>query len=62
MSIEERKIIRKRIVGCVLATDMAKHFKELGILKQMISDNDISEGENVSKLIDGVEEVKKFEN
>ena len=41
---------------------MAKHFKELGILKQMISDNDISEGENVSKLIDGVEEVKKFEN
>jgi len=37
MDDEERKEIRKRMVHMVLATDMSKHFKDLGTFKSKIN-------------------------
>lgn len=52
MTKNEFKLFRKRIIGLILATDMAKHTSDLAQLKNLISNNDISNGKNVEKLID----------
>lgn len=46
MSREEFKIFRKRTIGLILATDMARHAADLSSLNTMISEkNIVGEGE-----------------
>lgn len=40
--VNDFKELRKRIVSMVLATDMSKHFSDLGRLKQRINSNDFA--------------------
>jgi len=37
LSKEEFKIFRKRVIGLILGTDMAKHFDELSKLKSILA-------------------------
>jgi len=48
---EEFKTFRKRAVGCILATDMAKHAQDLSALKLMIGAKEIKNGSNVESII-----------
>jgi hypothetical protein len=50
LAIEEKRSIRKRIIGCVLATDMAKHAGDMAQLKSLIESNRIKNGHGVENL------------
>jgi hypothetical protein len=52
ISIDERKVIRKRVVECILATDMARHGSDLASLKTVIESKGISHGKNSEMAID----------
>lgn len=50
---DDQKLFRKRVVGCILATDMAKHTEDLEILKCKIEEKGVSlEKDNSHLLID----------
>ena len=48
---EEFMIFRKRVIGLILATDMANHAGHLSSLKNIISEHEIEKGKNVQKWI-----------
>jgi hypothetical protein len=48
---QEFKLFRKRVIGLILATDMAKHASDLAQLKTLIANNNISNGKNVENLL-----------
>jgi len=58
----EFRIIRKRIIESVLATDMSQHSKSISALKNKINVHDIKNGENVSAIIDSTDSSVKFDN
>jgi hypothetical protein len=60
MSIDDYKIMRKRIIECVLATDMSFHTKELNTMKMKIENYDIKDGMNVNKIFENVDNVALF--
>jgi hypothetical protein len=62
LSPQEFKIFRKRAIGFILGTDMAKHFDEISKLKLVLNDCGIENGENIEKLIEFEEEKKVFDN
>lgn len=57
---EDYKIIRKRVIECVLATDMTLHNKEYQFLKMRIATFNISKGSNVEKILEGLDNVTKY--
>lgn len=62
MTKQEFKLFRKRVIGMILATDMAKHASDLAQLKTMISNNGIQNGKNVEQLIACDDENQVFGN
>lgn len=59
---EEFRQIRRRMISCILATDMGFHFKHLSTLKAKIATFDIKNGENIEKLIAADSSSKYNEN
>ena len=57
---ENYRLIRKRMIGCVLATDMIFHNKQFNFVKDNITNFNISKGENRDKILENVNE-KIFE-
>lgn len=51
LSNQEFKLFRKRVIGLILATDMAKHAADLSQLKTTLAEFDIKEGHNVEMLV-----------
>lgn len=62
LSKDEFKIFRKRVVGLILSTDMAKHATELSNLKSIKNQYNIKGGLNVEKLTDIDDENTVFKN
>lgn len=60
LSVDEYKLIRKRIVECVLATDMTLHNKEFQFLKVRVQTYSVSKGENIDKIFENLDNVTKF--
>ena len=50
MSKDEIKLIRRRFIDSILATDMALHMKQLNNIKAKIELFEISKGKNIEKL------------
>ena len=50
MSREEFHLFRKRVIGLILATDMAKHSGDLRAFNQLMEMNDIQNGNNIENL------------
>ena len=59
---EEYRTIRRRIIECVLATDMANHTKQVNALKAKIESFDIKQGLNLEKMITLENLSKNYEN
>jgi cAMP-specific phosphodiesterase 4 len=59
---EEYKLVRKRMINCILATDMVQHFSSIPSLQKKLESYNIKNGQNVEKLIDSNDKLKKFEN
>lgn len=50
---EEYKLVRKRMIKCILATDMIFHAKQFSFLKLTIEKYGISKGTNIDQVIKG---------
>ncbi len=60
MSIDDYKFCRKRIVQCVLATDMTLHSKEFQFLKTKAQTYQIKNGQNIEKVMEDTDPVTNF--
>ena len=60
MPNDNYKICRKRIINCVLATDMTLHGKEIQFLKSKLQAYSIKSGENVEKIFESADPVMNF--
>ena len=60
MSNDDYKICRKRMVNCVLATDMTLHGKEFQFLKSKSQAYNIKNGENIEKIFESADPVVNF--
>jgi len=61
LSKDAYKTMRKRIVECVLATDMTFHAKQFSYLKIKIELHSIVKGENVEKIIEGADNLALYQ-
>ncbi len=61
-SRDEFKTFRKRVVGMILATDMARHVTDLSSFKSLLEQRQIKKGENQLKIIDHSSATKEFDS
>lgn len=54
---DEAKLMRKKIIECVIATDMSFHAKQYSYLKVKIENFSISKGKGTEKIIDGLDRI-----
>jgi len=54
---EASKLMRKKIIECVISTDMTFHAKQLNYLKTKIESFQINKGNNTDKIIEGLDRV-----
>jgi len=54
------KVIRKRIIDCVISTDMTLHAKQCTYLKVKMESYGITHGDNVDKIMQGLDSVATF--
>ena len=57
----ESSLMRKKIIQCVLSTDMVHHADQFSFLKMCIDKNSISKGKNAHKIFENLEGLKKSE-
>lgn len=60
LSLDEYKIMRKRIIECVLATDMTLHTKEYNYMKLKTDTYNIQAGKNLDKIFLNLDYVGQF--
>lgn len=61
-SNEEFRQIRRRMISCILATDMSYHYKHLSALKGKLESYEITKGKNIEKLIAADSSSKNNDN
>lgn len=61
-SPEEYRIARRRIIECIIATDMTFHAKHIATIKAKMETFDIKKGKNLDKMIFPENLTKTFEN
>ena len=62
LQVEEYRVIRKRIVECVLATDMAKHTKSQTFIKIKLDQfKELDQNKNLYNLIHNLSDESKFD-
>ena len=59
---EEWRLLRRRMIDCILSTDMANHAKHLNTLKAKLETFDIKSGLNVERMIFPGNVAKTYEN
>jgi hypothetical protein len=62
---DDKTTFRKRVIGIILATDMARHVSDLGTFKSLLESNDvqsIQEGGNVTSLFDKSNSKNEFDS
>ncbi len=59
---EEWRLVRKRMIDCILSTDMANHAKHLNTLKAKLETFDIKNGKNVERMIFSDNVARTYEN
>lgn len=57
---DEYKYVRKRMIDCVLATDMTNHAKVISNVKSKLDLNKVTNGQGVEKIIDDGSNSKKL--
>lgn len=62
LSRDEFRVFRKRVVGCILATDMAKHAADLSALKSIVQSKEISNGVNAYLILNKTDDVSLFKS
>ena len=61
-SRDDFKTFRKRVIGIVLATDMARHVSDLATFTSLMESKGIAQGKNQEMIIDYDSSKKEFES
>ena len=62
ISRDQYKVFRKRVIGLILATDMARHVADMASFNAILSEHDIKNGKGVEKLMDSENAAVKSKN
>lgn len=62
LSIDEFRSFRKRMIGMILATDMARHVTDLSSFKEILERRSIHQGANAELIIDHSTVTKEFDS
>jgi hypothetical protein len=62
LNVDEFKVFRKRMIGCILATDMAKHAADFSALKSLLEAKSIKGGVNAHEIINRENETSIFKS
>lgn len=62
LNSDEIKVFRRRMIGCILATDMAKHAADLSALKSLVDTKEIKGGENQHLIINRENDASIFKS
>jgi hypothetical protein len=62
LSPDQFKTLRKRVIGCILATDMAKHAADLSQLKSLVEAKQIKGGQNAALVLNKENETSLFKS
>jgi hypothetical protein len=62
LNLPEWRHVRRRIIDCILSTDMANHSKHLAAMKTKMETFDIKKGKNLDKMIFPDNHAKTYEN
>ena len=62
LNTEQYNHFRRRVTDCILATDMAKHVKHIGHIRNKLETYKIKNGENVEKLINNENSAKIYKS
>jgi hypothetical protein len=54
--------VRKRVIGCILATDMAKHAADLSQLKSLVEAKQIKSGINAQLVLNKENDASLFKS
>ena len=57
----ESALMRKKMIQCILSTDMVHHAEIFSFIKMCIEKNSISKGKNAGKIFENLEGIKKTE-
>ena len=60
LSVDDYKFCRKRIINCVLATDMTNHNRLSQFLNVRIASFNIKKGENLNQIFEGLDLIADF--
>lgn len=61
-SQDDFKTFRKRMIGIILATDMARHVADLAAFKNLMDAKQVKNGVNADKLVENDTPAKEFES
>lgn len=61
-SRDDFKTFRKRMIGIILATDMARHVADLASFKNLLDSKGVKRGLNADKLVDNETTAKEFDS
>ena len=59
---DDFRTFRKRMIGIILATDMARHFTDLTNFKSVMASKNITNGKNQAAMIDKESATKEFDS
>ena len=59
---DDKSTFRKRVIGIILATDMARHVSDLGAIRALLENNEISEGQNLKSIFDTSSNTNEFDS
>ena len=62
LSKDEFQTFRKRMIGMILATDMARHVTDLSSFKEILERRAIQKGANSDTIIDYSSATKEFDS
>ena len=62
LTADEFKVFRKRMIGCILATDMAKHASDLSALKSLVEAKQIRSGTNAKLALNKESDASLFKS
>jgi hypothetical protein len=60
--MDEFRTFRKRMIGMILATDMARHVTDLSSFKEILERRSITKGANAEKILDHSSATKEFDS
>lgn len=56
------RVFRKRVISCILSTDMAKHAADLSAIKSLVEAKQIKNGENAHLILNKENEASLFKS